>query len=265
MFTADRYFVVGDETLTARLSVMRGGAPVATTKILSAFAAVADPTLPAPTRIPIAYAAGEGGWNATFSPAALGVKRQAAISMEIEFSDGTATQHGHFDFQYNPSDAIPARFTGTFSDQVVNGSLVVYAGIDVRAAGHYIIDCNLYDAANNPVGWTRWKNDLAAGTGRIDLSFFGKVITDAHASGPFHIGELRGARFVPGSDPDLEQMAGFAGTYATAPYKSTELSDAEYDSPQKQQMLDMLSQQAVKGVHQGAAAQTPTSAPGDEH
>ncbi|MFT3692664.1 MAG: hypothetical protein QM831_05955 [Kofleriaceae bacterium] len=267
LFTADKYFVVGDDVLNTRLTIMKGGSPVVGAKIVQAFAAIADPNQPNPAQIPMQYTAGEGGFNAVLTPSTIGVKRQAAIGVYVEFDDGTGhgTQRGHFDFQYDPSGAIPARFNGTFSDAIVNGSLVVYAGIDVKLAGNYIIDCNLYDNAGSPVGWTRWKQPLAQGSQKVDLTYFGKVIVDAKASGPFHIGELRGARFVPGSDPDLEQMADFTGTYATAPYKTNQFSDAEYDSAQKQQMLQMLSDQAAKGVHQGAATETPASHPGDEH
>lgn len=261
LFTADKYYLVGDDVLHARLTVTRAGVPVAGTKIVQAFAAIADPDQPNPARVPMTYAFVEGGFDAVLAPAAFAVKRQSAITVYLEFDDGTGhgTQRSHFDLQYNPAAAIPARFTGVFRDAVVAGSLVVYAGIDVKLAGHYIIDCNLYDAAGNPVGWTRWKNDLAAGVQNADLMFFGKVITDTKAAGPFHIGELRGQRFVPGRDPDLEQMADFTGSYATAPYKPSDFSDADYDSPDKQHVIELLEQQAAKGVHQGAAT------PGDEH
>jgi len=116
-----------------------------------------------------------------------------------------------------------------------------------------MIDCNLFDAADQPVAWSRFKGELAAGVHDADLVFFGKVIVDARARGPFHIGQLRGARFVPGLDPDLEQMPPFPGSYATRPYATDAFSGAEYDSPQKQKMIELLGQGQN---HQGGAGRS---------
>jgi len=129
---------------------------------------------------------------------------------------------------------------------------VIHAGVAVDTPGRYVIDCNLFDAADQPVAWSRFKGDLAAGVHDADLMFFGKVILDGHARGPFHIGQLRGARFAPGLDPDLEQMPPFAGGYTTAPYPPDAFSDAEYDSPDKQRMIELLGQDRN---HRGAAGE----------
>ena len=55
------------------------------------------------------------------------------------------------------------------------------------------------------------------------------------------------------AEPDLEQMPSFTGTYATDAYPTTAFSSADYDSPQKQQMIQLLSQEQARGVHLGAA------------
>jgi hypothetical protein len=149
-----------------------------------------------------------------------------------------------------PARGIPARFTGAFRDAIEAGSLVIHAGVAVDTPGHYVIDCNLFDAADQPVAWSRFKGELAAGVHDADLVFFGKVILDGHARGPFHIGQLRGARFAPGLDPDLEQMPPFTGSYTTAAYPPDVFSDAEYDSPGKQKMIELLGQGSN---HRGAA------------
>src|SRR5678816_3730456 len=92
---------------------------------------------------------------------------------------------------------------------------------------------------------------LDAGTRDVALAFFGKVLADQHAQGPFHLGQLSGARFDPGHEPDLEQMPPFAGTFTTAPYPDGAFSDAAYDSPEKQRMIEFLTEQKERGVHQG--------------
>ncbi|HET7502408.1 MAG TPA: hypothetical protein VFK02_15420 [Kofleriaceae bacterium] len=261
LFTADRYFVFGDETLTATLDVRRDGAPIQVA-ITQAFAAVLDPATHEEHPIPLSFAPTGSLLAATFAPAKLGLARQAAIGMHVEFDYGAERQRAHFDFQYTPARGIPARFTGAFSESIDAGSLVIRAGLDVASPGPYVIDANLFDAADHPVAWSRFKGELAAGTQDAALLFFGKVLVDAGAHGPFHIGQLRGARFVPGMDPDLEQVPPYAGTYTTKPYPTDTFSDAEYDSAEKRRMLELLGNDtshrggAGRGDSQGAGSST---------
>ena len=253
LFTADRYFVLADETLTATLVVRRDGKPIAVT-LTQAFFAVLDPVTHREQPIPLTFASRGGILAATITPARLALARQSAIGVYVEFDYGDGKQRAHIDFQYTPSAGIPARFTGVFHDALESGSLVIHAGIDVTTPGPYLIDANLFDAADQPVAWTRFKGDLAAGAQTADLVFFGKVLVDASAHGPFHLGQLRGARFAPGRDPDLEQVPPFTGTVTTRPYATTDFSDAEYDSPDKQRMIDLLTNDRN---HRGAAGQAP--------
>jgi len=251
LFTADRYFVIGDETLTATLDVRRNGAPIAVT-VVDAHAVILDPGGHPSPPIAMPFAAHGPRLAAELAPARAGLPRQTAIGVYIEFDFGAGRQTGHFDFQYTPARGIPARFTGAFSDAVDTGSLVIHAGVAVAAPGHYVIDCNLFDAADQPVAWSRFKGELAAGSQAADLMFFGKVLVDGNAHGPFHIGQLRGARYAPGLDPDLEQIPPFTGSYATRDYPTSAFSDAEYDSPDKQRMIQLLGQDQN---HRGAAGQ----------
>ena len=249
LFTADRYFVIGDQTLTATLDVRKNGAPIAAT-VTQAFAVVLDPVTHDEHPIPLTFAPAGSLLAATFAPAGLGLARQAAIAVHVEFDHAAGHERAHLDFQYTPERGIPARFTGAFGDAIDAGSLVIHAGVEVTAPGRYVIDANLFDAADQPVAWSRFKGELAAGTHAADLVFFGKVIVDAGAHGPFHIGQLRGARFAPGLDPDLEQMVAFAGSYTTRPYPTDAFSDAEYDSAEKQRMIQLLGSDPT---HRGGA------------
>ena len=247
LFTADRYFVVGDETITPTLTLVRNGKPVPFT-VTQSFVAVLDPKATADSpRYPFTI-------GKPFAPSTIPAARQAALGLFVEITFAKVTQRARIDFQYTPAGGIPARFTGTFRDGIENGSLVVYAQVEVARAGRYLIDCNLFDEHDAPVAWTRTKAELAAGTHDVPLTFFGKVLADQHAAGRFHIGQLRGSRYVPDADPDLEQMASFAGAYVTArSYDGTDFSQAEYDSREKQDMIRFLTDQQARGVHQGAA------------
>lgn len=258
LFTADRYFVIGDETLTATLDVRRNDKPIPVT-ITAAYAAVLDPVTHNERPIPLAFAPSGALLASTFAPAKLDLPRQAAIGMYVEFDHGSGKQRAHFDFQYTPAHGIPARFTGAFTESLDAGSLVIHAGVEVTTPGHYVIDGNLFDAADQPVAWSRYKGELAAGTHDADLLFFGKVIVDASAHGPFHIGQLRGARYAPGLDPDLEQMPSYLGSYTTKPYPTDAFSDAEYDSADKQRMIELLGNDRT---HRGGAGRGDPGSPG---
>jgi hypothetical protein len=255
LFTADRYFVIGDETITPVLTVIRDGAPVAF-RVTQAFAAVLDPVAPADApRYPFEL-------GRAFAPSAIpGLARQTALGLFVEFAYAGTTQRARIDFQYTPAAGIPARFTGTFRDAIVDGSLVIRAGIEVTRAGQYIVDCNLFDAAERPLAWTRAKVTLDRGAQELDLEFFGKVLVDQQARGRFHIGQLRGARFDAGRDPDLEQMPPFTGTFVTAAYEPSQFSAADYDSEHKRSMVQFLVEQRDRGVHRGAAGTAPPTAP----
>jgi hypothetical protein len=136
--------------------------------------------------------------------------------------------------------AVPARFTGEFREGIENGSLLLEAGVEVRAAGWYVIDCNLYDADGYPLAWTRFKGALAAGAERVPLSFFGKVLRDAAAPSPYSIGELRGQRFVEGRDPDADLMPSYRGRYSTRPFPLTAFSDREWDDVSRRARIERL-------------------------
>jgi hypothetical protein len=262
LFTADRYFVFGDEAIAPSLDVRRDGKPIPVT-ITQAFAAVMDPGNRDPARFPLELRGGSP-LRGAFAPAVMRLSRQAAVGLYVEFDYGGARQRARLELQYTPAAGIPARFTGTFQDAVANGSLVIRAGVAVARGGHYLIDCNLYDSEDRPVGWTRSKVELTESTREVELSFFGKVITDQGARGPFKIGQLRGSRFDPGRDPDLEQMQPYTGSYTTRAYPASAFSDAEYDSPEKQRMLRFLAEQQAKGVHQAGARSADPGTAGDD-
>jgi hypothetical protein len=249
-FTADRYVVHGDEPLVATLEVRRGAVPVAV-EITEAFAARYRPgEIPAAAaRLPVELTWQGGLHVGELSPAALpGLRETTAVGVYVELDHGGADRvRAMFIVHATPAVAIPARFTGDFRDRVEEGSLLVEVGLKVREPGWYLIDCNLFDADDHPVAWTRFKGDLAAGTHWVPLSFFGKVLVDSRSTSPWHLGQLRGARFVEGREPDLDGIPMFEGTYHTARYPLTAFSDAPYDSPAKQDRIRLLEEAQRQG------------------
>ena len=103
----------------------------------------------------------------------------------------------------------PARFTGQFDDDVVHGSLRVRVGIQVRQAGRYIVDANLYDRKEQPLAWTRRKVKLDEGKSMVELQFFGKVLRDTAAEGPYYVRQVRGMLVQAGEHLDTVYMKPF--------------------------------------------------------
>lgn len=248
-FTADRYFVNGDEPLVSTLEVRRDGRAIEV-DITAAFAApyVAGQVPPEAARIPLAFARQGSVYVNQLTPAF--VAETSIVGLYVEFDHGGREPvRAMFSVHATPASSVPARFTGDFRDYIEDGSLVVAAGIEVKLAGWYLIDCNLYDAEDNPVAWTRFKGELAAGTHMVPLSFFGKVLVDSQSTPPWHIGQLRGARYVEGRDPDLDVISMWDGEYETARYQLSDFSAATYDSAEKRARIERLQDARGRGVH----------------
>jgi len=135
---------------------------------------------------------------------------------------------------------VPARFVGATTDSLVDGAVVLEVGVDVREPGRYLIDANLHAADGEPLAWTRFKGDLARGTTRVALRFFGKALRDRGVAGPYFLGELRGALYREGVEPNLASMPPSLEPYRTREYALDELSDAPWDSAKKQATIAKL-------------------------
>ena len=209
-FSADKGTVVGDDLLRSFLEVRRDGKAI-DVRIVSATA----------DRVPLTFTKNGDRYVNELHLAEMGYDGPATVNVRIEFEYGAGTtQVASFPFLYTPKTAIPARFTGTFREAILNGSLVVYAGIEVKKQGWYLIDANLWAADDAPVAWTRYKGNLGPDDKEVALEFFGKVLVDAKARAPYQVRQLRGARHLERQDPDVESMPFFEGTYTTRAYPS---------------------------------------------
>lgn len=246
-FSADKGTIVGDDVLHSFLEVRRDGEPI-DVKIVSATAG----------KMPLTFAKrGHRYTNALrLADAQYAAAAVVDVRIEFEYAPGV-TQVASFPVFYTPDAAVPARFTGTFREAVVEGSLVIYAGVEVKQAGWYLIDANLWAADGSPVAWTRHKGNLAPGDTEVPLEFFGKVLVDAKLPSPYKLRQLRGARHVERRDPDFENMPFYEGTYTTRAYALDSFSSAEWDSEHKREMIRLLAEQQKLGRHNPAAGGDP--------
>ncbi|MEZ4434226.1 MAG: hypothetical protein R3F65_17615 [bacterium] len=234
LFTADRYHLVGDDTLTPILDVRRDGQP-APVEIIDAHV-----ELPGGARRAYALEPRDGLYVGLVRPADYALHAPAELTVTATFDHGAGPKTARLRAHYVPDDAAPARWTATHRDAMVDGSLVVTVELDVDRAGLYLIDANLYDPHGEPVAWTRVKEPLAEGRQTVALRFFGKVIHDSGRDGPYTLGQLRGALAAPDRTPSRVSMPHYPGEITTARYLARDFAAAEWDAPEKHDRLRRL-------------------------
>lgn len=257
LFTADRYFVTGDDDVVATLKVWKGTTPgpgVAVSDLGATLVAIGDAGEEEIASPAFEAVREDGGvaYRASFDPtpgkgAAAGTYRLRAA---FTAPDGTQAT-GEIDFFVTPRERVPARFTGRFRERLEDGSLVIAAQVDVATAGRYEIEANLFDARDQPIASALFSGELAAGKQDVDLLFFGLIFHERQASGRFTLRDLRGYRFSPGESPDRAMMASYAGEHRTASYALDAFSSAEWDAPEKQAQIEMY-QQAIRDQQGGS-------------
>ncbi|HXU31482.1 MAG TPA: choice-of-anchor X domain-containing protein [Thermoanaerobaculia bacterium] len=118
-----------------------------------------------------------------------------------------------------------ARATGRYRDEVRDGSLILSAEVEVLAAGRFHAEGTLYGANGEPLGVAQASADLPKGMAWIELPFYGKMLADRKAEGPFRLGSL--ALSTVGRMPNvLNDLA--LDVYVTRAYSATAFTNAPY-------------------------------------
>lgn len=247
--TSDRYYYEGDDPIELSLALRQGPETV---EPLSLDAGVIREgrggTVGA--RVPVRFArARDGeGFVAEIDPARFADHHgPLLVDARIEYAPG-AVHDEKLRLFLTPAGRIPARFTGEIDDDVVNGSLRVYVGIEVEQPGQYRIDANLYAANGQPVAFSAFKGRLDRSDRRVPIDFFGRILRDAGARGPWRVGEIRGYRFLDGQYPDRERIPDLGGRFATGDYALARFSDDEYVSEHKLRMIELLLEDERRGI-----------------
>lgn len=253
LWTTDRYAYSGDEVVHARFELRRGEADAPPARLEAWAQAEGDAgALGDPVRL--VFRADAGAWLADLDLARAFPEHHGAIVLGVRYAlpEG-ADQEEAIRVFTTPLARIPARFTGSFRDAVRDGSLVVEVGIDVREAGFYRVDANLYAASGTPVAWAAFKGELGTSDGVVPLEFFGRVLREAGVPGPYQVGQVRGYRFVDARFPDRERLRDLPGRWTTSPFELLAFSDAVWTSAHKEQMVQML----LDDVRAGRSVEVP--------
>lgn len=271
--TSDHFFYTGDETVHLDLKVKHGSLVIEPLSITAA-ATREGRGGPEGRAVPIRFRRELDGHVADLDTATFEDHHGAVVvNARIEYQPSVFYDET-LRFFFTPNDKIPARFTGEIDDSVVNGSLRIKIGVEVEQSGYYRIDANLYNRFGAPIAFASYKGDLDRGHRFVPIDFFGRLLRDVGAPGPFMVGEIRGYRFLDGEYPDRERMLDLAGRHMTSAYELGVFSDAEYTSEHKTQMVRLLLEDVANGIsidqpplptnHSAASAASPGVAPSQQ-
>jgi hypothetical protein len=230
----DRYYASAGEVVTLGIACEMGASSVPC-QLVSA-SAETGPDMPpvagAPFAITFTEAAG-GALEAHLQPSAMGFAAyHGSIRVTAQLRIGREEGSASFDFDYTPE--APATFTGTFRESLVEGSLDLYAAVDVKQPGRYVIRARVEDESGKRFAFVSASEQLRAGNQEVRLRLFGKLVGDEDAESPFRLRDLEGFRLMEDVYPDRETMPGLDGiVYTTRRYEPRDFSTAEWDSPEK--------------------------------
>jgi len=167
------------------------------------------------------------------------------------------------DFYSSPM--VAGRFTGEFQEELENGSLVVDAGVDVLKHMACFVRANLYSAdAATPLQHVERRMLVDPSMKTISLTFFGKIFRDYGDQGKFRVQDLQAScenlpypaewfideaaherewREFQKNPPATDEPARIyfeydTYSYTTRSYPLGAFSDAEWQSPEKTQVLE---------------------------
>jgi len=248
LYTADRYFVRGEEPISVSLALWHEGEPVIPTGVVMVAAPTGASGSGNPVELSVERVDSES--RATLVPNEHWPEYVGELEVTTTFTaPGLSEQTGRLSFYLTANARIPARFTGQFSDDNRNGDLTIEVGVNVETAGTYRVEANLFDRNDQAVAWAQSETKLSPGISSVTLLFYGLAFHDARAVAPFSLRQLRGYRLRRGDSPHREDMSTYDGDYETsARYSLSDFRSEEYTSPQKERMLERYRDAIERGV-----------------
>lgn len=245
--TCDHYYYEGDDPIPLSLEILRGNAPVEPLS-LDAGATREGRAGLVGNRMPLRFLPEGAGYRAVLDPARFADHHgPIVVDTRIEYARGVFHDETLRLF-LTPEGRIPARFSGEVDDAVVDGNLRIEVGIDVDQPGEYRIYANLYDGRGTPLAFSGFKGELDRGDDTAPIEFFGRLLRDLGARGPYRVGEIRGYRFIDGEYPDRERIPDLPGRHPTGDYRLTAFSPDEFMNAHKARMIELLMEDAARGI-----------------
>ncbi|MET0401474.1 MAG: hypothetical protein ABW123_03685 [Cystobacter sp.] len=194
--------------------------------------------------------AGDGTWTTRLQPYRQGFALFEG-TLRVAFDVESSGQRGRsfFDIQFTP--APPATFTGQVREVVEQGSLRLYAGIQVRKPGRYVFAARVDDEAGIPLAYLDFNEELEAGTREVRFSLFGLLLHDKTPDFPLRLRDVEGFLLRERGDPDRELVKSLAGVvHTTGTYGLERFSVAEWSSEERQRYLEEFSRDVAEAQGQ---------------
>ncbi len=172
-----------------------------------------------------------------------GLTSGVVLDVDLSASD----ERGRVQFNFASTGPVPAKFTGVVTSAIEQGSLVYRVGIEVTRAGRYSIMARLFDAQGAPAALLTFLGPLTVDSHEIVFTAFGKLLRDQKVKPPFALKDVEGHCFVQGADTDRAVMAVLPGPFLSATFDLAQLSDAEWDSPEKSKQIDVVNSTLAHG------------------
>jgi hypothetical protein len=157
------------------------------------------------------------------------------------------------DFTYAPRLLVNVHGV---SDAAEEGNLVVRLDATVAEAGTYTFEANLLGNDDEPLAYADVSVTLGAGRTTVKLPFFGRILHDKGAAGPYRVKDIRGMRrSLGGAEDDIRFHV--AVTHTTRPYELDAFSKAAWDSPEKRESIASM-RQLLEQTERGELARLPS-------
>ncbi len=193
------------------------------------------------------------------------------ITVRFKIPEDSFNREYNIEAQFFSSPTAPAYFTGKFTDEVREGSLIVNVELRVVRPGKYHVQANLKNQ-HQYLAVAREEIELRSGIQTVPLLFFGRIFHAKEAPGPYQLTGLHGYRdnnFIsseildsPDSAKKLEELAKsiesgrasiepekeivppFSDAYSTRQYRISDFLSDEYDSQRKRTEINALTKLA---------------------
>ncbi|WP_437723083.1 hypothetical protein [Sorangium sp. So ce861] len=272
VLTADRFRFLHDEPVTLRLQVYQGrqskrevSFDVISIKVV-VMERSPDEERRALERVVYegapAWVAGPDGMLTALDPAAMGLGGfHGYLKVQVRWRL-SRSEPASVDLGERVSDAIVhytdepwARFTGRVDDALVDGSLRVRVGVEVKRAAKYHVSVLLFDAAGKiPLAYAYFADELTTADRHVDVDFYGLLFHDAKAAGPFTVQRVDGY-VIDGSSLDRgPQLASAYPQERTSVYDLDDLRSDEWTSPMKDRWIAAAELEIRRRAVNGSAA-----------
>ncbi len=247
LFTADRYYYTGADDAEVTLKAWRGGEPVAL-DVREARMVPEGRAGPSGSSLQLPLRWEADGYRARVPMSSLGDHHgPVLVSVRYEYEPGRE-HHEELRFFVTPLSRIPARLTGEVSEALRAGSLELAVEVDVALPGFFRFDANLRNGAGEPVAFTSWKGELAAGRNDVPLEVYGKVLRDAGIQGPWTLSDVRAYRFLDGRFPDRERLPDGDLSYETKAWPLDGFTNDVHTSEHELRMVEIMKVDLERGL-----------------